>query len=199
MFARSWKFGAALLFLFAAAQSRAATVTIDYSVSQVSGSTYEYIYSIFNDGSLPSGGPVQLFDIDFPTALYSNLVIETPSNLETQWYDQIFPGSGSVPSLYDVCATPSGDPTCPTTSGVTSGNTVSGFAVEFTYLGGGTPGSQAFTIYNASNPSQQLEVGQTSPEPSTICLGAFALALVGYLMRRGRLLPPPGIKENECL
>ena len=199
MFGRSWKV-LSLLLLLAIAQVWAGTITIDYAVNQVSGSTWQYTYLVYNDGSLPGSGPIQLFDIDFPTAIYSNLQLETPPSLEAVWSDQFLQPGGGPLYLYDVCATPAGNPTCPTNGGIAAGNSVYGFSVQFTYSGGGTPGSQAFQVYNPNSPFNLLEIGQTSPEPSTICLGAFVLALAAYRIRRGRtMVPPPDISENRPL
>jgi hypothetical protein len=196
MFGRFGRF-AGLFLVCLTGQALASTISIGYTLNQVSGNVYDYVYSVFNNGTLPAGGPVQLFDISFDPNLYSNLQIVTPSSFQSQWYEQILPAGGGLPALYDVCATPLGNPTCPTTSGVTSGNTLTGFSVQFNWLGTGLPGSQPFEIDNANNPSQKLETGVTGPEPSSIFLAAFGLALAGYKIRRGRdRSPTPGHRKD---
>src|SRR5690349_2660222 len=104
------------------------------------GNVYRYIYTITNSGPVGAGAPVQLFDILFDTSRYqqSSLQIVTPSTLQLAWSETLLGALPGVPAAYDVLALHGGIP---------AGNTVSGFAVQFTWLGPGLPGPQPFQIY----------------------------------------------------
>jgi hypothetical protein len=158
------------------------SIVIDYSWAQVgnTGNTYIYTYSVYNNGSLPGTPtgmvPLQIFDILFDPTLYQETSITnvTPEPLNTQWSPTILSSVGSEPAAFDA----------ESQSGIAVGNTVSGFAVEFNYLGQGNPGSQPFEIYNLTNalepPYTMIQTGSTqlagAPEPSS---GSY---LVGILL-----------------
>jgi hypothetical protein len=149
------------------------SIIIDYSWAQVgnTGNTYIYTYSVDNNGMLPGMAPIQVFDILFDPTLYQETSITnvTPEPLNTQWSPTILSSVGSSsPAAFDA----------ESQSGIAAGNTVSGFAVEFNYLGQGNPGSQPFEIYNLS--FNMIQTGSTqlagAPEPSS---GSY---LVGILL-----------------
>ncbi|MEO8444764.1 MAG: hypothetical protein ABI567_07150, partial [Gammaproteobacteria bacterium] len=70
-------------------------------------------------------------------------------------------------------------------AGIASGQSVSGFAVSFTWLGAGTPGAQTFQIYDAST-FGLLGSGTTTavPAPTAFWLLTTAVAAAGFRMRR---------------
>jgi hypothetical protein len=151
-------------------------VLISYAVTNLGGSAYQYTYSVYNNGSLGAGVAIQLFDIAFASNLYSNLVIVTPNPLATQWSQDILGAVGSNPPYYDVESN---------NGGIAVGNTVSGFEVQFNYLGIGTPGSQAFQIYNPQN-FALLQSGNTTPEPSSFAMFGALLLVAAFGIRRKR-------------
>jgi hypothetical protein len=159
--------------IFLASQADA-SVVIGYNVAALGGSEYQYNYSVYNDGSLGPGVPVQLFDIFFTPALYEagSLDIVTPSPLSSQWSEVILSSVGTAPADYDAFALSGGIPV---------GATVSGFAVQFQWIGQGLPGAQPFEISDP-NTFAVLQSGQTAPEPSTFWMIAMTLAifLAGY-------------------
>lgn len=154
------------------------SISIMRSVTQVSGSpnTFVYTYTVSNDGSLPGGEPIQAFDIYFDPTIYneSSLQNVTPEPLNSQWLPQILFSVGSVPAAFDVEAQ---------NGGITAGNSLGGFAVEFTSLSPNLPAVQAFDIYDPANFAQPIfsgftsTVGPVAPEPSS-----FSLALVVLIL-----------------
>lgn len=151
----------------------AQAVSVQYDVAALGGSQYRYNYSITNDGTLGSGTAVQLFDIFFDPANYleSSLTITTPAALGQNWDQLILASAPGVSAAYDALAL---------AGGIANGATVAGFAVEFSWIGLGTPGSQPFEIYDPTT-FVLLERGVTSPVPVPAALwllvsglGAFA-------------------------
>lgn len=191
MFCRSWKSGVFLLLL--ASQLAAGTISVQYSVTPLGGNVYEYVYSIYNNGTLPGNGPVQFFDIDFDTSLYSNLQISTPSSFDSQWSQAILAGGVGYPAAFDVCAAPASSSSCPPflSGGIPVNTTLAGFSVTFDWLGTGTPGSQPFEVYDSN--FDRVQSGETAtPEPSSLCLvalSAFFLAACGIRLRRSKPTP----------
>jgi hypothetical protein len=150
-----------------------AAVNVRYIVEPVGGNVYRYVYSITNSGGSPT---VQLFDILFDTSLYqeSSLQIVTPAPLNSQWSQQILHSVPPiVPAAYDVFSIAGGIP---------AGATVTGFSVQFTYLGSGTPGAQPFQVYDATT-FALLQAGTTLqgitsiPTASTVSLSVLGLGL----------------------
>jgi hypothetical protein len=167
--------------MFLAFQANADTM-IDFGLTALGGNEYQYTYSVFNDGSLGANVPIQLFDIFFNPALYEagSLDIVTPDPPSSQWSQEVLASVGTAPADFDAFALGGGIPV---------GNTVSGFAVQFEWIGQGLPGAQEFQISDP-NSFNVLQTGETAanaapgatPEPSTFWMIAMALAifLVGF-------------------
>lgn len=154
------------------AQPLAGTITVHYNLTSLGGNVYRYVYSITNNGSLGSGAPVQLFDILFDPSLYreTSLQIATPSSLQSQWSEQLLVSLPGVPAAYDALAL---------RGGILAGSTISGFSVQFTWLGSGVPGSQPFQVFNPST-FQLLQTGQTAGD--TPPLGAPAASTLSMIL-----------------
>lgn len=147
------------------------SISIQYTLVPMGGNVYRYVYSITNNGSLAGGASVQLIDIFFDTSLYqeSSLQIVTPSSLSAQWSQQILFGvPPAIPAAYDSLALQGGVP---------AGTTVTGFSVQFTWLGTGTPGPQPFTI---SDPTTfaVLQSSQTTSAPAPVSVPAASTLLL---------------------
>jgi len=155
--------------LLAVAHAASAAVSIQYSVVHVSGNVYQYVYSITNSGA--STTPVRLFDILFDTSLYqeSSLQIVTPNPLHTQWSEQLLASAPAVAAAYDALSL---------TGGIAPGSTVSGFSVQFTWLGSGTPGSQPFQIFDPTT-FAVLQTGQTVSPFGIPTASTLSLSLIG--------------------
>lgn len=164
--------GICMPMIFLAFQANADTL-IGYNLTALGGSEYQYDYSVFNDGSLGSNVPIQLFDILFNPALYQagSLAIVTTPLLDSQWSQAILASVGVAPADYDVFALSGGIPV---------GDSVSGFAVRFEWIGQGLPGAQPFEISDP-NTFNLLQSGETpagpTPEPSTFWMIAMILAI----------------------
>ena len=130
-------------------QSVADSLPFIYTQTNLGGGEYQYNYSIYNNGSLGAGVPVQLFDVAFDPALYSGLSIVTLNPLASQWNETILSAVGSSPADFDVSAAPpNGGIPVGGTAGTVNG---SGFAVDFSWLGQGQPGSQPFQVYDPNS------------------------------------------------
>lgn len=161
----------AAVFLFSA-HAFAATVSIQYKLVPMGGNVYRYVYSITHSGPAGTGAPVQFFDILFDTSRYqqSSLQIVTPSALQLEWSETFLAPLPGVPTAYDVLALHGGVP---------AGSTVSGFAVQFTWLGSGLPGPQLFQIYDPVT-FQLLQSGTTVPDFDSVpAASTWSLFLIG--------------------
>src|SRR5579863_10771598 len=105
MLLRSCSLGVAILLLSFQA---GASVEFEYSLNSLGSNQYEYVYTIYNDGSLSdsngSGLPVLDFDIAFDSSLYQNPTDVTPAPLSTHWNPQLLNAVGPVPVQYDYLA-----------------------------------------------------------------------------------------------
>jgi hypothetical protein len=154
-------------------QTVAGTISIDYSLVPLGGNVYRYVYTITNNGSLGNATRVQLFDILFDPSLYQepSLQIVTPASLQTQWSELLLKSVPGVSAAYDALALQGGIPV---------GSTVSGFSVQFVWLGSGVPGTQPFQIFDP-NTFQLLQTGQTTTPSSPVAAPAastFSLILL---------------------
>jgi hypothetical protein len=151
------------------AQAALGTVSIQFNVVHVSGNVYQYVYSITNSGT--STTPVRLFDILFDTSLYqeSSLQILTPTPLHTQWSEQILSSLPAVPAAYDALSL---------TGGIPPGTTVTGFTVQFNWLGLGTPGDQPFQVFDPTT-FAILQTGQTVNSVPVPAASTLSLSLAG--------------------
>lgn len=157
--------------------SGARASSIGYSVISLGGDDYRYVYSVSNDGSLGTGVALQLFDVLFDPTLYdeSSLAVSTPSPPGDGW-DQIFLASSpGVSAAYDALAL---------TGGVADGATLGGFAVDFHWLGAGTPGAQPYQIFDPDSFALLGEGVTGVPEPAEFWLLALGL---GPLLASKRL------------
>lgn len=154
-------------------------IQISYDLASLGGNQYRYTYTVTNDGS--TGGAVELFDILFNPAIYDelSLAIVTADPPASAWSEQFIASGILIPAAYDALALSGGIP-------ISSSET--GFAVEFAWLGVGTPGSQGFEIYDPTT-FDLLETGATTatvvPIPAALPLISTALlSLVGFRHRR---------------
>lgn len=147
--------------------------TINYDATNISGNTWEYSYSVSND-TLASD--IEEFSIYFDLRLYENLTSATaPAN----WDPLALDPDPSIPDdgLYDALAL---------VSGIAPGDMLSGFSVQFDYLGSGSPGSQFFELldpitFSILDSGFTMSAASPVPEPESIWL--MGVGLVGMLFR----------------
>lgn len=158
-------------------------VSIQYTLTSLGGSSYRYDYTVANDGSLGAGVAIEGFAILFDPVLYdeTSLTIVTSDPPASDW-DELILGSGLlIDAAYDAYAL---------AGGIGAGDSVSGFAVEFAWLAAGTPGAQAFEIYDPDS-FNVIQTGNTRtafsavPEPGTLVL-LFLAATAAAMIRRQR-------------
>lgn len=150
----------------------AMSASIFYEVDALGGNSYNYHYTIENQ----TVDPIEEFTIFFELGLYENLVVTT-TPLDWDSFvaqpDAQLPDDGFFDSLALV-------------SGIQFGDLLSGFSVQFDYLGAGTPGSQFFEIIDPitfdpiSDGFTQPLQSSNVPEPSTVFLIALGLLFIGY-------------------
>ncbi|CDI04393.1 exported hypothetical protein [Candidatus Competibacter denitrificans Run_A_D11] len=167
--------------------SPAHAISITTALTDLGSNSYRYDYTVTNDGSLGSGVSLGLFDLWFDPALYdeTSLTPVSSSAVMNDWLETILASApGGVPALYDVSALG---------TGLAVGKSLSGFAVQFTWLGTSAPPlTQAFDVYDPAT-FVLLETGTTIsntpvPEPATV--GLVALGALGLLRRRQRPQDP---------
>lgn len=167
--------------------SPAHAISLTTALTDLGSNSYRYDYTVTNDGSLGSGVSLGLFDLWFDPALYdeTSLTPVSSSAVMNDWLETILASApGGVPALYDVSALG---------TGLAVGQSLSGFAVQFTWLGTSAPPlTQAFDVYDPAT-FALLETGTTIsntpvPEPATV--GLVALGALGLLRRRQRPQDP---------
>ncbi|ANB03668.1 hypothetical protein ECTOBSL9_0942 [Ectothiorhodospira sp. BSL-9] len=170
------------------ASQAALAIPIQYKVESLGGNDFRYEYTVTNDGSLGAGVALEGFTILFDTDLYDegSLLIVTADPLASDWDEFILAGGLGVDPAYDAFE-----------AAIAVGETVSGFKVEFYWLGSGTPGSQPYQIYDPDT-FDVLFTGDTQPEatavPATgslvLMLGGIAGLAASMCRRRPRDLVP---------
>ena len=167
----------ALMLLATSAVTVAAPVRIDFALSSLAApGRYQYIYTVTN---VSLATPVSWFSVDFDPAFYDESSLLVTSFGLGNWTEQILASVPGLPTQYDAYKT-IGAP-------LGIGDSETGFTIQFTWLGTGTPGSQAFTVYdpgtlNVLNTGLTTLVGAPPPpppsgvpEPSSLALVLFAL------------------------
>jgi hypothetical protein len=129
----------------------AANAQVSYTATDISGSTWEYNYTVTNNLSANLGE----FTTFFTLGLYTNLqVVSAPGNWQGGGGALAINPDPSLPAdgFFDAQASD---------AGLAAGASQSGFSVEFTYLGTGTPGAQLFNFVDSSS-FATLESGNTT-------------------------------------
>ena len=174
----------AVLFFAACLIQTAVAASVDYTMTELGGSRYQYNYTISN--AADSTYDISAFDIYFDYRLYDNLVlVSAPADWladtlvwSPEWIDFLnFGIDGQLSALSS-------------TTFILPGESLSGFSVSFDWLGQDVPGNQFFDISNPVNWSV-MDRGYTNyndtpevPEPQTLMLlGTGLVGLLAYYRR----------------
>lgn len=161
--------------LFILAVSANASIHVSYTLEDMGSSRWKATYQVENVSWLPE---IQWFSIFFDYGLYDHLSGETLPPLNGQWQED-----AKSPLLFSLLSFPGFYDVRTTLDGIAPGQTATGFAVSFDWLGEGPPtGGQRFEIYDLHTPSISW-IGTTTyiPEPATLLI-----LLVGMLAVMGR-------------
>jgi len=164
--------GVLLVLFFTSAVSALPMTKIQYEATDLGSGRWQYSYEVTNLSLTPA---IEEFTIWFDYGLYGNLSIETPNPPASDWDELVIEAEPVLADdgYYDALALG---------LGIGIGNSVSGFAVSFDWLGVGEPGSQLYEIIDPAT-FDTLDSGYTIPEPATLLL----LTLGGIILRRKRL------------
>ena len=140
--------------------SYAGMTTVSYTVENISGNQWMYHYTISN---LTFTEGIEEFTIWFDHGKYTDLSNNSDTSLAANWDQIVWQPNDALQNNGGFDALALSDP-------IAVGESVSGFAVAFTWNGTDEPGRQYYEIVNPDNPSEVFDSGYTSPEPSTILL-----------------------------
>jgi hypothetical protein len=152
------------------------SATITFGTTNVSGNIWTYDYSVSNN-TLTSD--IQEFTVFFDMGLYQNLSLAGSPVL---WDSIVVQPDLQLPAngFFDSLAL---------AGGIGVGASLSGFSVQFEYLGLGTPGAQPFDIVDPST-FLALESGVTTqvvPLPAAVwLLFSGMIPLIATAARRSR-------------
>lgn len=155
--------------------AKADSVTVHYTTHQVSGSTWQYDYSV--SGSLAQGDDLAIL---FPLATSASLADNSATSADVSTFVLQPDAALSADGEFDLMAL------------ATDPNLLQTFSTTFLYTGAGTPGSQAFSLYDPSfnllssgTTTVSTPVAAETPEPASILLAVTgALGALGLSRRR---------------
>jgi hypothetical protein len=143
---------------------------IRYQTSDLGSGRWQYSYDVTN---ISLTAPIEEFTLWFDFGLYKNLAIQTLDPPASNWSEIVIQPE---PVLQDDGAYDAKT----LNLGIGIGQTVSGFAVSFDWLGDAVmPGPQFYEIIDPVT-YQTIDSGYTVPEPATVLL----LALGGLVLRK---------------
>jgi hypothetical protein len=162
-------------FLFS---SPAGATVINYSVDDLGAGEFQYNYTVsgMSFGVSP-GFTASGFDVYFDPTLYANLDI-APIAPNADWFvftippDPVLPANGSY-----------------TAQAVADNAALDIFSVSFTWLGGGTPGSQPFDVFDPDfllTEQGTTSLASTAATPVPAAIFNFIIGLVGFAWLRVR-------------
>ena len=169
-----------LLALAACCPTIARAIEVRYTLTPLHDDVFRYDYLIRNDGSLGAGVALRSLDLLFDAASFEEstlTLVGTPS--DAAWSPSFLNSAPGVPAAFDLYAIG---------AGLAQGQTLDGFAVQFRWLGAGSPTAQGYEVYDPVT-FDLLQTGLTVlapvPEPSTLgLLLVGAVALVTRVRRR---------------
>jgi hypothetical protein len=170
-----------------------ANAQVAYTATEIGGSIWQYDYTLSN----PLLDPASEFTIFFDLNKYSNLTVRASPGT---WSSLVVQPDAGLPAdgFFDTLSL---------NGGLLPGKSQSGFSVQTTYTGQGTPGSQLFNIVDSVT-FAILDFGDTTPSNSssgggssggggfvapeidpTSTVSALTLLFGGLAVMRGRRSP----------
>jgi hypothetical protein len=160
-----------------------AEAQVTYTATAITGSTWQYDYTLTN----PLSAPASEFTIFFSVNQFSNLsVVASPAS----WNSIVAQPDAGLPAdgFFDTLSL---------TAGLSPGASQGGFSVQTMYSGSGSPGSQVFNIIDSltfgilnfgdTTPSSSGGGGFMAPEiDSSSATSALTLLLGSLLVLRTR-------------
>jgi hypothetical protein len=162
-----------LVFLSCVSPARADDVSVEFTAINLGSGTWQYDYTL--QGSFLANWGVAIY---FPTPSYGGGSVTDLGTGGSDWLTFALQADPTIPAPgeYDIVAL------------VDNPSRSSIFDVTFQWNGTGTPGTQAFNLYDFTSGAELLASGTTAvvPEPTTLMLMLFAgLAyLAGLMIRR---------------
>ena len=175
--ARKWA-GVLIVALSSLVSTSFASPVISYTTSNPGGNNWVYQYTVSNPA--PSD-PIAEFTFWFDRALYTNLgVISSPAD----WDSIVIQSDDSIPAdgFFDSLALG---------PGIGANETLTGFAVHFTFLGSGNPGAQLFDILDANfntvfSGTTRRDSGPTGQVPEPGIAWLMLAAIIGFFVVSGK-------------
>lgn len=171
-----------LTFILLSAANPVQAVSIFYTLIDQGGGNYRYDYTVTNDGSLGDDFVIENFSILFDPDRYdeTTLAIVSPESISANWDELILSSGVGIPAAYDALAL---------SEGIALGQSISGFSVQFAWLGEGLPGVQLFEIYDPTTFELIYQGATLVPLPGALTLfitSIFGLSIVGFKRRSSR-------------
>jgi len=146
-----------------------------YEMEEFGQGRWKSVYHVENLGLT---GPIEQFTIWFDYGLYSDLTIETPPPLNTNWDEERYnpyeqPPLAPFDGYYDALVQQG--------AGIASGELVKGFSVSFEWLGNDKPSAQRYEIIDPVS-FLTIDSGLTTEVPEPVSWLTFAAGC--FLLRK---------------
>jgi hypothetical protein len=170
-----------LLAVLFAVSAHTHALLIEYNLTDLGGSQYQYDYTVTNDGSIASN--ISLFSINFDIALYDEASL-TPilsSDVITNWDLQVLASSLFIPAALDFFALG---------SGLDVGESFSGVSIEFTWLDAASlPNNQSFDVFDANTfdflgSGMTSVISQPNPVPAPLTISFMLVGVIWIITKR---------------
>jgi len=115
---------------------------IQYDLTQLSATQYQYNYTFINDGSISSN--IELFSINFEPTLFNEGSLRPNMSVSVlaEWDVQILSSGPFIPAALDFFAIG---------NGLATGESFTGVSIDFEWLGiGSLPSAQVFDVFDAA-------------------------------------------------
>jgi hypothetical protein len=149
--------------------SNSFATTVSYELQHLTGDTWQYTYTLAND---TLAADIEEFTIYFDPGLFENLAAtDTPAD----WDPLVVQPDPGLPvpddGFYDALAL---------SVGIAPGGSLSGFEVQFDYLGTNSPGAQFFEVIDPDT-FATLDSGFTQVVPLPAAIWLFMSGLIGLV------------------